>query len=105
MKKIPTSLFHRASKIIGTGARVGLKLAGKRIAGKESFDTANFANVAEILVEELGAMKGAAMKAGQLLSMHGEYFFPPEVQKILQRLHSQSDPVSWEVMEKQRPLL
>ncbi len=53
-----------------------------------------------MLVEELGRLKGSIMKAGQMLSVYGEHFFPPEVNRILKTLQMQSRAVSWDEMAK-----
>ncbi|MFK7827148.1 MAG: ABC1 kinase family protein [Oligoflexales bacterium] len=52
------------------------------------------------IAEELGKLKGSAMKAGQMLSIYGEHFLPPEVNKVLKTLQSDSRPVVWSEMEK-----
>jgi aarF domain-containing kinase len=39
-------------------------------------------------------MKGAAMKAGQLLSIEGQDFLPPEVMDLLAKLHDQAPALS-----------
>lgn len=43
---------------------------------------------AKILVESLSQLKGAAMKAGQLLSLDLEDYFPPEAVQILSQLQN-----------------
>ncbi|MBC7385866.1 MAG: AarF/ABC1/UbiB kinase family protein [Cryobacterium sp.] len=45
---------------------------------------------ARILVEELGRLKGAAMKLGQILALEARDFLPPEVVAILEKLQNQS---------------
>ncbi len=53
------------------------------------------------LSQELGQLKGSMMKAGQMLSVLGEYFLPPEANTILKSLQSQSAPMHWDVIEAQ----
>jgi len=55
---------------------------------------------AEALATELGQLKGSAMKAGQLLSMYGEHFLPPEANEFLKGLQSQSPPLQWSEIKK-----
>lgn len=43
---------------------------------------------AKILVQSLGSLKGAAMKAGQILSLDLGDYFPPEAQQILRQLQN-----------------
>lgn len=52
------------------------------------------------IAEELGKLKGSVMKAGQMLSIYGEHFLPPEVNKVLKTLQSDSRPIVWSEMEK-----
>lgn len=54
----------------------------------------------DLIVEELGRLKGSLMKAGQFISMYGDYFFPPKLNKILKHLQADSPPVTWAEMEK-----
>ena len=39
------------------------------------------------------------MKAGQMLSMYGEHFLPPEANALLKSLQSDSIPLSWQAIE------
>lgn len=48
---------------------------------------------------ELGELKGSLMKAGQMLSMYGEHFLPPEANELLKSLQSQSPPLAWSAIE------
>lgn len=70
---IPTSKIQRASKLIQTGAKVGvnyLKYYGEKITkteeeAKENLNTAN----AEDIYDSLKQLKGSALKVAQMLSM------------------------------------
>jgi predicted unusual protein kinase regulating ubiquinone biosynthesis (AarF/ABC1/UbiB family) len=70
---IPTSKIQRASKLIQTGAKVGvnyLKYYGEKITkteeeAKENLNTAN----AEDIYDSLKELKGSALKVAQMLSM------------------------------------
>ena len=50
------------------------------------------------MVETLGELKGAAMKVGQMLSLH-EGLLPPEVAAVLKALQKSAPRVPFEVME------
>ncbi len=74
MDRIPTSKIERASKLIKTGAKVGVnyvKYYGEKISGtdettaKENLDKNN----AEDIYDSLKTMKGSALKMAQMLSM------------------------------------
>ena len=54
----------------------------------------------DLFVEELGKLKGSLMKAGQFISMYGDYFLSPKLNKILKHLQADSPPVSWAEMDK-----
>ncbi|PIQ29118.1 ABC transporter [bacterium (Candidatus Blackallbacteria) CG17_big_fil_post_rev_8_21_14_2_50_48_46] len=70
--KIPTGKIQRASKLVGTGVKVGgnyLKHYGEKLLNpdldRSSLDQAN----AEEIFKSLKSLKGSALKAAQLLSM------------------------------------
>lgn len=52
------------------------------------------------IAKELGTLKGSVMKVGQLLSMFGEHFLPPQVNSILKTLQCDSPSVEWKCLEK-----
>ncbi len=57
-------------------------------------------NQASLIGSELGELKGSLMKAGQMLSMYGEHFLPPEANDLLRSfLQSDSVPLTWEAIE------
>lgn len=68
------------------------KLASSEIAARVA--------QAELLAGSLGRLKGAFMKAGQLLSMDASDLLPPEAQKILASLQSQAEPVPWQTLRQ-----
>jgi predicted unusual protein kinase regulating ubiquinone biosynthesis (AarF/ABC1/UbiB family) len=53
---------------------------------------------AKLLAENLGRLKGAFMKAGQLLSIDASDFLPPEAIEILSRLQGQAEPIDFAVI-------
>ena len=53
---------------------------------------------AKLIVESLGRLKGALMKAGQLLSIDASDILPPEATEILSRLQGRAEPVDFEVV-------
>lgn len=52
------------------------------------------------LVKTLGALKGAAMKMGQILAIEARDLLPDEVVKVLEKLQSQAAPIDYEIVEK-----
>ncbi len=54
---------------------------------------------AKIIAENLSQLKGAAMKAGQLLSLDAADYFPPEAIEILSKLQASAEAVDFAVVE------
>lgn len=85
--------------------QAGASLAGQSVGSalspgdKDERWKAFLKSQAQNLTKELGELKGSLMKAGQMLSMYGEHFFPPEANEILKALQSQSPPLHWEAIE------
>lgn len=99
LERLKTGTWSRgwslAKLTVGTGARV----AGKVLSGDQG-NRRFWSGQALALARELGKLKGSAMKVGQMLSMHGEHFFPPEVNQALKSLQSQSPPLAWPEIER-----
>jgi len=93
---IPQSKWARGSRLLRLAAGVAAKEVGARLPGK-ALEAAQKLNLrieqTRLLVETLSQMKGAAMKAGQLLGLEGNDLLPPEVVEILSRLQSDGDPL------------
>jgi len=84
---IPQSSFKRATKLFASGARVAAREVAAQISGKATVTTR--IKQAQDMVETLGKLKGAAMKAGQLLSIEAAEYLDPEVVAILRKLQDQ----------------
>ncbi|MFC6267907.1 ABC1 kinase family protein [Frigoriflavimonas asaccharolytica] len=73
LDKIPTSKIQRASKLITTGAKLGvnyLKYYGEKITKTEEEAKSNLdKNNAEDIYDSLKELKGSALKVAQMLSM------------------------------------
>lgn len=73
LDKIPTSKIQRASKLISTGAKVGvnyLKYYGEKITKTEDEAKENLnSNNASDIYDSLKELKGSALKVAQMLSM------------------------------------
>ena len=85
--------------------RVGASLAASRLLALVQAEPTRQARRSEALVrnavrivETLGQMKGGAMKAGQMLSLHAD-LLPPEVAEVLRALQREAPRVPAEVME------
>ena len=64
-------------------------------------DRAFYRTQAEELARQLGELKGSVMKAGQMLSLYGQYFLPPEAVDVLAGLQDDTAPVAWDFVRPQ----
>ena len=81
----------------------GVRLASAQVQkafDKEKVMDQVFKSNALSVVQELGKLKGSAMKMGQSLAIIGEHFFPKEISAILKTLNEDSEDVAWDVMRK-----
>jgi len=99
-----TSALRRFVKLGGLAGRVGVSVVGNQALdvarsgpAKQIKKTENLVRNAIRIVETLGEMKGAAMKVGQMLSLH-EGMLPPEVAEVLRGLQKEAPRVPAEVM-------
>jgi predicted unusual protein kinase regulating ubiquinone biosynthesis (AarF/ABC1/UbiB family) len=100
-----TSAFRRFVKLGGLAGRVGVSVLGDQVRDfarsgpdRQIKKTENLVRNATRIVETLGEMKGAAMKVGQMLSLH-DALLPPEVAEVLRALQKEAPSVPAEVME------
>ncbi|MGH0033820.1 MAG: ABC1 kinase family protein [Myxococcota bacterium] len=99
-----TSPLRRLVKLGGLVGRVGTSVATSRAldfvrsdTAKQIHTTENLVRNAVRIVETLGELKGAAMKVGQMLSLH-EGLLPREVSEVLRALQREAPRVPSEVM-------
>ncbi len=79
--------------------KLGNLISGEDASGKRLQDL--LLSQVKALASELGQLKGSLMKVGQMLSMYGEHFLPPEVNSILKSLQYQSPPLQWRSIKKE----
>jgi len=102
IKKLKNNKFQRSY--------FALKTISKAIPGMISNETTPerllkslMGNNIEKFLDEVGALKGSLLKAAQLISSYGEYYFPSELNEILRRLLSQNHYLSWDQIYKHIP--
>ena len=102
-----TSAFGRFVKVGGLVGRVGVSMLSEQAVGllregpvKRLKKADNMVRNAARIADTLGEMKGAAMKVGQMLSLH-EGLLPPEVSAVLSVLQKEAPSVSFDVMERE----
>ncbi len=108
LKKIRSSLFQRTMSITQMTLKIGGSVANHTLQNIFSHPTVKQNKWAELVLsqskmmsDELGQLKGSLMKAGQMLSMYGEHFLPPEANEFLKSLQSDSPSLTWSEIEKQ----
>ncbi|MBL7714695.1 MAG: AarF/ABC1/UbiB kinase family protein [Bdellovibrionales bacterium] len=110
----PQGFFARSSRLIGLAAGIAASelghRAGQAIAKKKDLEEKlkrlqTQVEQAKKIVQELGKLKGAAMKAGQLFSHELQDYLPPEVIEILSQLQNRAPQVDFQelkaVLEKE----
>jgi len=65
---------------------------------RDDADREFYRRQSEVLARELGQLKGSVMKAGQMLSLYGQYFLPEEATSVLAQLQDDTPPVDWKVV-------
>jgi len=89
---IPKSLFSRSKELLTTAARVGQKEIAYRFRNSALKDSKIGKQIeqAELIVETLSRLKGAAMKTGQFLSLDATELLPPEISEVFSKLQNKS---------------
>lgn len=107
IKGLATSAWGRSLSLAKLGLQAGAKAAGHAVgnvfgaAAEEKLRRqAYMVQQLGLLATELGKLKGSLMKAGQMLSVYGEHFLPPEANAVLKSLQSDSPPLEWKEIRK-----
>jgi aarF domain-containing kinase len=101
----PKGLFSRSKELVGLAAKLGQKELSQRLSQVVN-DNAPLRKIqsqvgqAQALVEALAHLRGAAMKAGQMLSIEARDFLPSEVIDILSQLQDSSESMPFETVQK-----
>jgi predicted unusual protein kinase regulating ubiquinone biosynthesis (AarF/ABC1/UbiB family) len=106
MKKIKQGGLRRRFAIGAAGARGGLGLLSSKASGlllpkdqQHAHQQAALEREAMRFVKELGELKGAYVKIGQMLALYGEHLLPPPVTDALHTLEAQTTELDWSVIE------
>ena len=99
----PLARLLRLGSLVG---RVGASVAVEQLfslvlsgPSRQAHQLANLVLNAERIVRELGQLKGAAMKVGQMLSLQ-DSLLPPEVTGVLAALQRQAPPIPFGVVQR-----
>ena len=105
MSALKTKPFERNLALtklgIGTGGRFvahSMANAFRSAEGRKAADQTFYVERATELADALGQLKGSVMKAGQMLSLYGQYFLPPEAVAVLSGLQDDTPSVHWRVV-------
>jgi aarF domain-containing kinase len=93
----------RSMQLLGLAAKLGKSEITQSIKDKfsQGIDEVTSGRLktrieqARLIAENLSQMKGAAMKAGQLLSLDASDYLPPEAVDLLSKLQGQAEPLDW----------
>ncbi len=107
LKKIKSGVFSRGLALARVSVSSGVKVASHAMGNLFTDPASQPERYKELLMSqvgmlsrELGELKGSLMKVGQMLSMYGEHFLPPEANQLLKSLQSQSPPLEWKAIHK-----
>lgn len=107
LKNLRTGALSRGFSLARLSFQVGAKAAEHAVgqlfsdeAARKVREKAKKVEQMAAVAKELGELKGSLMKAGQMLSVYGEHFLPPEANQLLKTLQSDSPSVEWKEMEK-----
>lgn len=105
MRSLKTRPLERNIALTRLGLGAGTKIVGHSIMNifrgeieKSEADREFYRRQAMILADQLGQLKGSVMKAGQMLSLFGQYFLPEEAVEVLADLQDDTPPVDWRVV-------
>ncbi|HEX4896143.1 MAG TPA: AarF/ABC1/UbiB kinase family protein [Solimonas sp.] len=103
---LKTRPLERSIALTRLGLGAGAKIAAHSLANifrgeiaRDEADREFYRRQAQVLADELGKLKGSVMKAGQMLSLYGQYFLPEEAVTVLSSLQDDTPPVAWSVVQ------
>jgi predicted unusual protein kinase regulating ubiquinone biosynthesis (AarF/ABC1/UbiB family) len=104
MSALKTRPFERNLALtrmgVSAGARIGLHEFANLFRSRDAArDSTFYVEQARRLADELGRLKGSVMKVGQMLSLYGQYFLPPEAVEVLAGLQDDTPPVEWRSLQ------
>lgn len=105
MAALKTRPFERNIALTRLGFGAGTRIVAHSLMNvfrgeieRSDADREFYRNQAQVLADELGKLKGSVMKAGQMLSLVGQYFLPEEAVAVLADLQDDTPAVDWAVV-------
>jgi predicted unusual protein kinase regulating ubiquinone biosynthesis (AarF/ABC1/UbiB family) len=106
LRALKTRPLERNLALTKLGLGAGTQIVAHSLANvfrgavaRSAADRRFYAQQARVLADELGKLKGSVMKAGQMLSLYGQYFLPQEAVAVLSGLQDDTPPVDWKLIE------
>jgi len=108
MEKIKKGSLRRRLSIGAAGAKGGVGLLASKASSlllpkdeQKAHNDAAMQREAMRFVKQLGELKGAYVKIGQMLALYGEHLLPKTVTDALHTLESQTVALNWSAVEAQ----
>jgi aarF domain-containing kinase len=106
VKTLETTMWSRSSEVLSLAAGIAGQELKRKLARTftssverlSELDLVTRVEQARQLADSLGRLKGAFMKAGQLLSIDASEILPPEAQAVLASLQGGAEPVPFETL-------
>lgn len=106
LKKIKQSGLQRRIAISLAGVQGGVRLLGSHLSSallpeqkKQAVRLQSLANEAELFTHQLGELKGAYVKIGQMMALYGDHFLPKQVSDALHCLEHKTSSMAWTAIE------
>ncbi len=106
IKRIKTGAFERQWQLTKSGIKAssvaGTQMWGSLLLNKDKRQQRNsriLSEQAQYLADELGKLKGAVVKVGQMMALYGEHILPEEVTLAFRSLEENTTALAWSAIE------
>ena len=103
LSKIKNGFLSRNSGLLKLAVKSGVSILRNSDAPEKVLKSLIGKDV-EKFVSDLSHYKGSITKAGQLLSLYGEYYLPSELNTYLRKLQASTHYLEWDVIKEQIPV-
>lgn len=107
LKNIKSGTVSRGMALAGVTIATGSKIAGNAFKNLFASAEVKASDRKSLIISQIGALaaqmgelKGSLMKVGQMLSLVGDQFLPPEALAFLKSLRSDTPPLEWEKIRR-----
>ena len=106
IKRIKTGSFERQWQLTKSGIKAssvaGTQMWGSLLLNKDKRQQRNsriLSEQAQYLADELGKLKGALVKVGQMMALYGEHILPQEVTEAFRSLEENTTALVWSAIK------